>query len=129
MIFPQSIVPDRPMRRAEVAIANGGSVSSAVEVISSPFRGIAIETPATWTAADVGLQVSHNGTTWIPLRNEDGLVRITGIETAAAGVHVFSAEAWAIRAFRYMRLTSLDSSDETAEAQGDARTVRIYFLE
>lgn len=114
-----------------VTIANGAAVStdlyaSSMSARVQGFRALTIITPAAWTAADIGLQVSTDGSTWHTLRNSSGtIVKITGVATAAAGAYV-SPDAWGLAgAVRYVRFISLDTADNTNENQGGARTLTV----
>lgn len=50
-------------------IANGASLSDAVELSGSAVIGIV--TPAAWTAADLTLQASHDGSTYNNVYDKD----------------------------------------------------------
>jgi len=112
-----------------VTIAAGAAISGGVELRSRRPRGLAVETPGTWTTADIGLQVSHDNTNWTPVADEFGnRIKISGIATGAAKLYVFPAGAWAILPYPYFRLESLDTADGTAENQAAARTLKVVML-
>lgn len=115
-----------------VTIASGQSVSSTIDAGGLRFKLVSVEVPAEWTAADIGFQVSRDGTTFAPLfYDADGTrarVKIAQVQTDGTGVYIAPAEAWALSVYPYFRLESLDASDESAEDQGAARTLYVGFL-
>ena len=123
-----------PVYRPTVTIANGASSSSSIVNTSVGARGIAVIVPAVWTGANLGLEISlDNGTTWVPVRNEEGkVVRITNIKTAEASLYVYPAASWQVGVAPLIRLTSLDTgaadTDFTAQNQGAARTLTVLLL-
>lgn len=113
--------------RATATIASGAAVSNALKLTG--YRGLAVQTPATWTAANIGFEVSEDGTTFIPLYDEDGArVVISSVATGAAQLYCAPAEAWACGVYPYVRLASLDTADGSAENQAAARTLKVIAL-
>lgn len=113
--------------RAETTIAIGAAVSSGLKLTG--YRGLAVQTPATWTAANIGFEVSEDGSTFVPLYDEDGArVVISGVVTNAAALYIAPAEVWAAGVYPYVRLASLDTADGSAENQAAARTLKVIAL-
>lgn len=113
--------------RATVTIASGAAVSSSLKLTG--YRGLAVQTPAVWTAANIGLEVSEDDSTFVPLYDEDGArVVISSVATGAAGLYLMPAEAWACGVYPYVRLASLDTADGSAENQAAARTLKVIAL-
>jgi len=59
-----------PIATTDATIANGESLSPAIDLGGTSL--IAIQMPAAWTAANLSLQVSHNGTDFADLYGKDG---------------------------------------------------------
>lgn len=113
--------------RVEVTIASGAAVSSAVKLTG--YRRLAVQTPAVWTTANIGFEVSEDGSTFVPLRDSTGAkLAITGVITNAAGVYVGPVDTLAAGPYPYVRLTSLDTVDASAENQAAARTLKVIAL-
>ena len=72
-----------PVLTKTVTIANGASLSSAVEIGGSIVVGI--QTPDTWTAANLTLQMSSNGTTFNNVYDDAGAEKTI---TAAAAEYI-----------------------------------------
>lgn len=123
-----------PVFRTTSVIANNTAVSSAAINISKIGpRGLAVFVAAgAWTAANIGFDVSADGTTWYTLCKGDQTSRvpvmITGISTSVAGLYVAPAETIAVGSWPYMRLTSLNTSTYAAANQGGERTLIISFF-
>ena len=112
-----------------VTIASGAAVSSSIDLASIVPRGIAVQTPAAWTAADIGLEVSVDNSTFIKLYDEFGArVKVTNVATGAAGVYILPASAWAISVYAYARFASLNTSTGADANQGAARTLKAILL-
>jgi hypothetical protein len=89
----------------------GASTSSSVEIDDSVPRGLAIEVPVGWTAANIGFEVSREGSLWSPLYDDSGArIQITGVSTTARRVYITPAGAWGIMRYRFVRLASLNTS-------------------
>jgi hypothetical protein len=126
----QMVQSNRPTQRNSVTILISTAVSSAIQMADGGPNGIAVQTPVAWTAADIGIDVSLDGTNWLPVFAADGSrVKLQAVPVAAAGLMVFDAnDVRVVGTFRYMRLTSLDTSDETAENQVAARTLFVIYV-
>lgn len=115
-----------------VAIAINTAVSAAVDIRGLVCRGVAIEFPAEWTAANLGIDfwVSAETPVYIPLKYASGTrVVLSGIATAAVGLQVFPAEVWSGMRYDYLRLASLSTSDNaTPVNQAAARTLKVSIL-
>lgn len=113
--------------RAETTIASGAAASGGLKLTG--YRGLAVQTPAAWTAANIGFEVSEDDSTYVPLYDEDGArVVISGVATGAAAVYIAPAEVWAAGVYPYVRLASLDTADGSAENQAAARTLKVIAL-
>lgn len=114
------------------SIAESASLSAVIDAAGLQFQSVSVEVPSAWTAADIGFQVSRDGSTYVPLFYDDEgtrtRVKLTQVKTDGAGVYVAPAEAWALSVYPYFKLESLDTADETAENQGAARTLYVGFL-
>lgn len=117
--------PRNPSAIRTVSIASGQAVSSGAPC--SAARGLMVEIPAAWDAADIGFDLTIDGTTWMPLRNEIGQrVRIRGI--VVSNLFVAGAELWALQAVAQVRLVSLNTASDANANQSAARTLRLFFL-
>jgi len=116
--------------RTTVTITSGQSVSELVNLEAKQLLGIGVVVPATWTAADIGFEVSSDGgSTWIPVYNAEGeRVLITGIDISAQRLYIAPAEAWVIGAFKHVRLVSLNTSTGAAVNQGAGRSLVFVRL-
>jgi len=111
--------------RHDCTIAVGESVSSSIRIDGIGPRGLAVLVPSTWTAANIGFEVSVDDATFIPVWNQGQPVKITDIPVNRAILHTAPAEVWPMGTFPYMRLVSLDVSDNSAEVQAGARTLTV----
>ena len=113
-----------------LVIAINTAVSGKFNVRASGGRGFAIQIPAVWTAANIGFDISADASTWIPLYGDTGArVKITGVPTGLAVELVAPAEVWAIGASIWMRLVSVDTTDDTATTnQAAERTLIVRAL-
>jgi hypothetical protein len=113
-------------QRFTVSFGSAGSVSSALMVGHLDARGYGVAIPSAWTAADVGFEVSSDGTVYQQLADSGGtLVKVKGIGTAAARVYSAPAECWIVGTYQYLRLASINTASDAYVNQGDARTVEI----
>lgn len=118
-----------PRTLTRVIISSASNVSESVNISQIAPRGIGIGVRDAWTAADIGFEVSENGSDWFRLRKADGeLVLITGIQTAEAGFYVGPSECWGAGAWNNIRLLSLDAGDASPENQSADRVIYIVFL-
>lgn len=107
-------------------IANGAAVSGSVAIAGA--RGVAVQVPSAWTAADIGFDVSEDGSTWLPVKRLATYIRITNVPTGAAQLLPAPAELWAAGAYAFIRLVSLTVGLETTVNQGAARTLKVIYL-
>jgi hypothetical protein len=120
--------------RLAVTIASGAAVSGDLYGTNGDagrlgFRGLAVSVPSAWTSADIGLEVSTDGTNWLPVQKADGTrVIISGIATSAAALYIFPPEVWAAGAFPYVRIASLNTSSGANVNQGGDRALTIICL-
>lgn len=110
-----------------LSIAGTASVSGHFEVKGA--RGLTVQVPSAWTAADIGFSVSDDASTWIPAYDPYGKrCKITGVKTSSAGNYTIPPESWQIEPWRYARIDSLDAADETAENQAVTRSLVVRRL-
>ncbi len=115
--------------RQSATIANGAAVSTAIDVSKLQLLGIAVVVPAAWTAADIGFEVSSDGTTWIPLQDDTGArIKIAGVTTNASKAYIAPSGAWAVGAFPYARLVSLNTSTGANANQAAERLLTFVRL-
>lgn len=115
-----------------VTIASGQALSSVINLTKINPRGITVETPAAWTAANIGFLVSRDAQTWLPIYVTDNAFKaaaivITDIPTAQSVVITADAGNWGLQNYPYLRIASLNTSTGANVAQGAARTLVIGF--
>ena len=112
-----------------VTIAINTAISDAVDVAAFGPRGLAIQTPAVWTAADIGFVLSADGINYYPLYDENGdRVLITTVATGAAQIYTAPAALWAAGAYTHLKLVSLDTSTGAPANQAAARALVVKVL-
>lgn len=115
--------------RKAVTIASGAAVSESIALTGINLLGVGVLVPNAWTAANIGFEVSEDGTTWIPVYDKEGArITITGIATAAVGLYIAPSEAWVMGAFPHMRCVSLNTSTGANINQGAARSLKVIRL-
>lgn len=104
-----------------VTIANGASVSSAVELGDDALCGI--EIPAAWTAASIALEVAAPAASlvWVPLFSSTG----TRLIYSAAASRRVVLPASDLIALGHVRLVSVDAS-AVAVLQAADRSIAIF---
>lgn len=123
----QAVPVQRELARKAVTIENAAAVSSSFDPEAA--RGFAVELPAAWTAADIGIEVSLDDSTFIPLYDDTGTrVVLSGLETAEAGLYLAPPEAWPVGIYKYVRLVSLNTSSGANENQGAERSLTVALL-
>jgi hypothetical protein len=116
--------------RVPATIAQNAAVSNSIDLRELELRprGLDVVVPPAWTAANIGVEFSDDGETWYAQRTFEGnLAVITGILTDAAAVYEAPVEWWGVGTWSFMRLTSRDTSDGSAENQTAARSLQIKF--
>ncbi len=118
--------------RLTVTIANGAAASSDLyagsdgRVRARGLRLLSVRTPSAWTAADIGFEVSADGSTWLKVYDEEGArIKITGIATSAAGVYTAPAKLAMVGMWPYVRLVSLNTSSGADVNQAAERTLIV----
>jgi hypothetical protein len=101
----------------DVIIANGASLSSAVDLVNNRLSYISM--PSSWTAANLTFQVSEDGLTWNNLYDDVG----SEVTVAAAASRVLRVDLAKWLAVRYLKIRSGTSG--TPVAQGGDRTLRL----
>lgn len=115
-----------------VSIASGQPYSGNIHTPSNQRavgRGLAIDTPAAWTAADIAFETSQDGTTWrlAYKPDSDELILITNIPDGTAITKVAPAEVWPLLAYPYLRLVSVNTSTGAPVNQGGKRDLWLVF--
>ncbi|MEN6533797.1 MAG: hypothetical protein ABFD89_09060 [Bryobacteraceae bacterium] len=118
-LFAQTVVTQPEART--VTIAAGGSVSTVASLAGCTVAGILMPTTAQeWTAANVGIQATIDGTnyydTWDRYGAKNGIVA-----AANRWIDLQPSDTWGYFA---IKLTSIDSSGN-AVAQTAARTLKV----
>ena len=97
------------------------------EVIQAEYHAsMAIHVPSAWTAADIGFLACDTETgTFAPVKGSDGSrLKITTVATAAAGWYAAPA---GVMDHRFLKLASIDTADESAEAQAADRALVVML--
>lgn len=113
-----------------LTIANGAAVTAYFR--ARGCYALAVDIPATWTAADIAFEVSDDGSTSKGfLRDSTGvIVRLVVNSTVPLGRYVLTPDkGWAIGAGDYVRLVSTNTASEANVNQGGARslTARLFL--
>ena len=106
-----------PLDTADAVIANGASLSPAIDLSGTVIVGFVM--PASWTAAVLTFQVSDDNVTFNDLYNESG-TEISLTVAAARFVRLNPAE-WA--AIRYLKVRS--GTTGSPVNQGPERTIKL----
>lgn len=115
--------------RSSAVIAGGEAISNAVDISKLQLLGVAVIVPSAWTGADIGFEVSVDGSVWVPLYDDTGArVKISGVATNTSRVYIAPAEVWAAGAFPYLRLVSLNTSTGANINQGGVRSLMLIRL-
>lgn len=112
-----------PAASVDVTIANGASLSGAQELTEGQLVGILM--PAAWTAAAVSFDVSYDGTTYAPLYNQSGEVKVSSSHIATAERRYFALDPVDFMGARYLKIRS--GLNGAAVAQGAARTITLLM--
>ena len=124
-------------RYVQATFASGASVSDSF-VLQSGEMVVAIETPAAWTAADIAVQVSRDGTNFVNLFDNAAAANanaIAKVVTAANELHFLSAIAagGSIMVFAPIGPTTCRLQSQTAGAlttvnQGAERVCQVLVV-
>lgn len=119
------------VRRVSVTIASGGPTSEAIP-LQLEEHVIAVQTPAAWTAADIGLDGSNDGATWFHIL--DGTATTlsyrlaTNIPTSAAAYNTKNQNSQLFPlGYANVRLRSITTSDNTDANQGADRVCVVFI--
>jgi hypothetical protein len=100
-----------------IIIANGESLSGSVGLGGSTMVGIVM--PATWTAANLTVQASHDGATYNNLYDDLG----TEVTVTAAASRYIALDPSVFAGIRYLKVRSGTSG--SAVNQGGDRTITL----
>lgn len=90
----------------------GESTSSTINLASIGPRGFGLVLPSAWTAANIGFDISVDGTNWGPCNDDTGSrMVVSGITTNHLAYYATPPKLWGIGTLPYMRLVSLNTSD------------------
>jgi len=116
-------------------IANAGNLSGAVAIAG--YRVVGVVSPSAWTAADIALQLrpDDNLSSYLKVMDQAGeIIKFKTIQTAGARVHLLGSTESAnvgggipYICGAYVKLHSIDTSDETDEAQGAERVLYVIL--
>jgi hypothetical protein len=115
----------------ELTVAINTAVSSKYNIGGQGGRGFVVQVPVVWETANIAFEVSDEEapTNWYPLYTETGSrVQITGIDTSSIRSYIAPPESWAMGAYRWMRLVSVNTSTGANENQTAARTLIVKAL-
>lgn len=108
---PRAVTPTVGLPVATVAaratqsatIANGASVSAAIDLLSTALLDILM--PAAWTAAALTVEVSADNSTWYSLVYDENGLQINSWSSPVAGA-AYTVAALGMLGFRYIRMRS-----------------------
>jgi hypothetical protein len=118
------------VRPVTVTIENGSATSDAFSLLPGE-NIVAVITPSAWTAADIGLDYSPDGTTWYPMidgnRGLSGTTRMR-IINVTTGSYMLAGESFDVQVGAgYFRLVSISTADDTTVDQEDLRTLTVLL--
>jgi hypothetical protein len=117
LLSPNGTVTE-PFRKVNATIANGESLSGALDLGAA--RLVAIAMPASWTAAGLTFQCSSDNSTFYNAYDETGL-EVTWTAAASTYIQALYPTRWL--GCRYLKVRSGTSG--SAVAQGAARTLVV----
>lgn len=107
---------------ASVTIANGASVSDAFALQNKLVGGFT--TPATWTAAKLGFQVSFDNTNFFTLTNLDGTVyELTIVANKAYLLDYYILSSW-----NFVKAVSISAGTPVNQGQASIITFGLFGL-
>jgi len=123
-------------RYQPVTIASGASASAAFSLAMGE-QIVAIETPAAWTAADVAVQISRDGTNFVNLFDNAGAINanaVAKVVTGAGELHFLGTVAasggillYAVLGPLTVRLQSQTAGALTTANQGADRVLNVLI--
>lgn len=117
-------------RWEQLTIANNAAVTGALPTHFGE-RLVAVETPAAWTAADIVVQISRDGTTFVDLKDIAAtLLRLTSIATAAAELRSIANDITALDlpiGPNALKLRSCNTASAADVNQGGARVLWVLL--
>jgi len=112
-----------PLTTQDAAISNGASLSAAVELTEGQL--VALLMPAAWTAAAVSFDVSYDGSTYAPLYNANGEVKVASTHISTSERRVLALDPVDFLGAKYVKVRS--GLNGAAVNQGGARTVTLLI--
>lgn len=112
-----------PLTTEDAAIANGDSLSGAVELAEGQLVGLLM--PAAWTDAALSFDVSYDGVTYAPLYNQNGEVRVSSTSVSTAERRFLALDPVDFLGAKYVKIRS--GLNGAAVAQGGARTLTLLM--
>ncbi len=114
--------PSKAVVRRVATIANGASKSNAISLPHSRSI-VGIELPSGWTAADVGIEVSRDNTTFVPVIGTGG----TAVSLDAAVSTYIPVDPNLTRGAGWAKIISIAAAGGGAAVnQGAERIVQVY---
>jgi len=112
-------------RVIDAFIPNGAARTEPLENAGWSSIGVILN-GSSWTAADIGVEVSPDRSTWVLLTTISGAnLRLTSLPTGAAFARSFSTNAIDVMSFPWFRLISLNTGSAADVNQGAARNLWI----
>lgn len=113
----------RPNTRSSftAVIANGASLSGAVDIVGLTLVGVLI--PSSWTTADLTFQVSVDGSTYVDVYNDSGVEYLVQVGAASTYIVLNKSGYADFAGMRYLKVRSGTSG--TPVNQGGARTLTL----
>lgn len=113
-----------------VTIPDTAAVSDAIQ-IPAGYAIVAVDVDASWTAADLGFQISTDGGTtyvdvWSGVGTTTSRSRLTGIPTTAAFVVVPQVTLGFCTPGTFVKITSINAASNADAAQTGAVSARIW---
>lgn len=112
-----------PVTTQDAAIANGASLSGAIELAEGQLVGLLM--PAAWTAAAVSFDVSYDGAAYAPLYDQNGEVKVSSTYVSATERRFFALDPVSFLGAKFVKVRS--GLNGAAVAQGAGRTVTLLI--
>lgn len=109
-------------------IASGAAISSDSFKLPGRVGVLAFICEGAWTAADLQIEGSKDGSNWVPLRTLSAALGFGSLSTSLGwGACFLANEIFALWPFPYLRVASVNSSTRAAVNQGAARVIHVVY--
>ena len=115
-------MPVETLKSTAVTIANGASLSGALEMTNGNYM-CGIIMPAAWTAADLTFEASHDDITYNDLYDQDG-VEVSASADVDRYIILNPNKFWGIKYIKVRSGTSASAVNQAAE-----RSIILLFRE